>query len=118
MTYRSTRKWTAAAVLLTFLIDGSPEALAQAHMVGLGGQTCGAWTANSPSISGNTGIGLLYQQWVFGYLSGIGHADRTQDPLGGVQGEAVTDWLDNYCQSNPTVRIVDAASAFAREHHS
>src|SRR5215472_17482129 len=101
---------------LAFLVTGAPGALAQSHMAGRGGQSCGAWTANSPSAD-LSGIGVLYQQWVLGFLSGVGRTDPKQDPFTTVPGSDVTGWLDTYCRDHPGARIVDAASAFAHEHH-
>ena len=51
-------------------------------MIGLGGQRCGAWTANISSDSG--GVGLLYQQWIYGFLSSS--AERDLDLLKEIDG--------------------------------
>ena len=84
------------------------------HMTGLGNQTCEAWTANP--VSGG-GLGLLYQQWIFGFLSGVSFADPDHDPLKDMDAAAVMTWLDKYCQDNAAARLADAAVAFARAHH-
>jgi hypothetical protein len=34
------------------------------------------------------------------------------DPLSGVNAEQVWDWIDSYCQANPTRSIADAGAAF------
>jgi hypothetical protein len=91
----------------------SAEALAEPHMIGLGNQTCATWTANPPV----EGIGLLYQQWILGFLSGVSYADPHGDPLSDIDAGGVTPWLNKYCQDNSTARLVDAATAFVRAHH-
>ena len=103
----------ARAVLVASLMISSAEALAQGDM-GLGNQRCGAWIATPPS---DGGVGLLYQQWVFGFLSGVSYADSDHDPLKGTDAGAVMRWFDDYCQNDTAARLVDAAIAFVRAHH-
>jgi hypothetical protein len=102
------------AMLIASLMISSAEALAETHIAGLGNQNCEAWTAN-PVSSG--GLGVLYQQWLFGFLSGVSFADLNHDPLKDMDVAAVTTWLGNYCQDNATARLVDAAIAFVHAHH-
>ena len=101
------------AVLATFLMICSVKAFAESHMVGLGNQACATWTAN-PFATG--GVGLLYQQWVLGFLSGVSFADPAHDPLSNLDAATINPWFDDYCRDNPTVRLVDAATAFIRAH--
>jgi hypothetical protein len=76
--------------LITFLVVvTSLPAAARAAMVGLGNNDCGTWTSNNPA---NGGVGLFYQQWVFGFLSGASHADPDHDPLKGVDAPAICGW--------------------------
>ena|SRR5215472_5496397 len=103
------------AILTVSLMISSAEAVAQTPMIGLGGQRCGAWTADN-SATGGGGVGLLYQQWIFGFLSGVSYADQAHDPLKGMDTPTVMNWLDNYCQDNSAERLMDAAIAFARAH--
>jgi hypothetical protein len=102
-----------AIVAASLILTSSEAPLAQPHMMGLGNQTCATWTANPPV----GGIGLLYQQWILGFLSGVSHADPHNDPLSDIDAGAVTTWLNKYCQDNSTERLVDAATAFVRAHH-
>jgi hypothetical protein len=101
------------AILIASLVV-SLTAAARAAMVGLGNQDCGTWTSNNPA---NGGLGLFYQQWVFGFLSGASRADPDHDPLKGVDAPAIMLWLDDYCQHNPNVPLADAATAFVQAHH-
>jgi hypothetical protein len=103
----------ARAIVAAFLILTSAEALAAPRMIGLGNQTCATWTAQPPV----EGVGLLYQQWVLGFLSGVSYADPPNDPLSNIDPGDITLWLNKYCQDNSTVRLVDAAIAFIRAHH-
>jgi hypothetical protein len=74
----------ARAILIASLMISCActKALAQIPMIGLGGQRCGAWTANISSDSG--GVGLLYQQWIYGFLSSS--AERDLDLLKEIDG--------------------------------
>ena len=67
------------SILTASLVICSAEASAESHMIGLGNQTCATWTANPPI----EGVGLLYQQWALGFLSGASYADPDHNPLGG-----------------------------------
>ena len=102
------------ALLIASLVVG-PTVAARAGMVGLGNQDCGTWTTNNPASGG---VGMLYQQWVFGFLSGASRVDPDHDPLKGVDAPAIMQWLDDYCQHNPNVPLADAATAFVQAHHS
>jgi hypothetical protein len=102
-------------ILTASLIISSADALGEPN-IGLGNQRCGAWVENSPSTTGG-GVGLLYQQWVFGFLSGVSYADSDHDPLKGTDAGAVTKWFDDYCRDDTAARLVDVAIAFIRAHH-
>jgi len=101
-------------LIAAVLIVSAAGASAESRFAGLGSQTCGAWTANSPTRAGG-GIGLLYQQWVFGFLSGISFADPEHDPFQGLEAGDLDRWMDDFCAKNSTSRIVDAAIGFVRE---
>jgi hypothetical protein len=102
------------AILTASLVICSAEAFAEPHMIGLGAQTCTTWTANPPI----DGVGLLYQQWVLGFLSGVSYADPDHDPLSGMDAAVVTSWFNDYCRDNDRARLVEAAVAFARAHRA
>ena len=101
----------ARAILIASLMTVPvTKALAQTPMIGLGGQRCGAWTANG---SADGGVGLLYQQWIYGFLSSS--AERDPDLLKDIDANVIKGWLDNYCANNSAERFLDAAKAFVRE---
>jgi hypothetical protein len=102
------------AILIASLVVAGLTAASRAAMVGLGNQDCGTWTTNNPAKGG---LGLLYQQWMFGFLSGASRADPGHDPLKGIDGSAIMQWLDEYCQHNPDTSLADAATAFVQAHH-
>jgi hypothetical protein len=58
----------------------------------------------------------VYEQWVIGFLSGIGYEGIGQgdDTLAGVDANGVWTWVDNYCRAHPLDQIVTAAKAFDR----
>lgn len=101
------------AILTASLMICSARAFGESQMVGLGNQICATWTAN-PLVTG--GVGLLYQQWIFGFLSGVSVADPNHNPLSNLDAATITQWFDDYCRDNSTVRLVDAATAFVRAH--
>jgi hypothetical protein len=101
------------SILTASLVICSAEAFAESHIIGLGNQTCGTWTANPPATSG---VGQLYQQWTLGFLSGVSFADPNHDPLSNPDLATVAVWFDDYCRDNATARLVDAATAFVRAH--
>jgi hypothetical protein len=90
------------AILIASLVVAGLTTAARAAMVGLGNQDCGTWTSNNPAAGG---VGLFYQQWIFGYLSGASHADPDRDPLKGVDAPAIMQWLDDYCCSGLTTTV-------------
>jgi hypothetical protein len=100
------------AILIAFLVVG-PTGAPRAAMVGIGNNDCGTWTFNDPAKGG---VGLLYQQWVFGFLSGASRADPDHDSLKGVDAPAIMQWMGDYCQHNPNVPLADAAAAFVQAH--
>jgi hypothetical protein len=95
-------------------VVASLTAASRAAMVGLGNNDCGTWTSNNPA---NGGVGLFYQQWVFGFLSGASRVDPDHDPLKGVDAPAIMQGLDEYCLHHPQVPLADAAAAFVQAHH-
>ena len=106
----------SVSMLGTGLTFGTAQATdGQLHLFGLGGQRCGAWTANGGS-SASAGIGLLYLQWVLGFLSGVVVADRDHWP-NGVDMAAANLSVDEFCRNDPISTIADASMAFVRNHH-
>jgi hypothetical protein len=102
----------AAGVLL------SVPAKAQTYrLIGSGNSSCGQWSADRRD--GRSSLGAnMEQQWVLGFLSGIGAmaGDKRENPLNGVDAAAVWAWIDNYCQAHPLEYISGAATAFYRAH--
>ena len=101
------------AILTASLVICSADAFAESHMIGLGNQTCGTWTANPVATSG---VGQLYQQWALGFLSGVSYADPDHGPLS--DATVVTNWFSDYCRDNAAARLADAAVAFVRAHRA
>lgn len=74
--------------------------------------SCGSWTQER-----HDGQNFLYEQWVLGFLSGVGWAGGSNyNPLEGLDYNAVTLWMDNYCKSRPLESIVSALVAFIAAH--
>jgi hypothetical protein len=63
------------------------------------------------------GRGYATEQWVLGFLSGIGFKGQAEDnPLQGTDNDGVFAWIDDYCRAHPVENISDAASAFYHAH--
>jgi len=73
--------------------------------------SCGSWLAGR--VSNNY---FSIGNWALGFLSGAAIYSNDLNPLHGVDADAVSFWLDNYCRARPTDRFVDALKAFIREH--
>lgn len=104
----------ACLVVVIGIISGLGAAAAY-HQIGAGIDSCGTWTADR---SNPRGVAALQdEQWVVGFLSGVGFVNQDgDDPLIGVDAEAVWAWIDNYCHANPLASIARAAAQFYMAH--
>nr|WP_294509525.1 hypothetical protein [uncultured Rhodopila sp.] len=112
--------WKQMKSCLVFLtmalvsVAAAPRALAY-HEVGAGIDTCATWTSDRQSPAGPPA--LQDEQWVLGFLTGIGFAGSVaDDPLNGVDAAGVWGWIDSYCKQRPEEKLVTAARAFFRSH--
>jgi len=97
----------ATLALITCLVGN--DGMAQAHdVVGVGVWSCAAWTDARKNLKSDT-----TEQWALGFLSGIGFGQQGVEPLRGLPPQAVSDWLDKYCRSNPKDTIAHAAETFS-----
>jgi hypothetical protein len=105
---------TALAAVVLFTASARAE---NYRLLGQGGVSCDAWTANR--ASGRLDTWLPEGSWVLGFLSGIGEMGgppQNYDPLRGMDADGVTAWLDTYCRTHPPQKLIDAARAFVFEH--
>jgi hypothetical protein len=60
----------------------------------------------------------LSEQWILGFLSGVGYASlwAGQNFRNGVEAYGVFDWIDSYCKVNPDDNLVRASEAFVLAH--
>ena len=103
-------RMSSLAVLVVVLLTGS--AVADDKAIGAGGVSCRTWTSERMRIGGRYSD---MANWVVGFLSGVGYKGP-EDPLGGLDADAVEGWLDQYCQIYPLNSLADAAKAFVAEH--
>jgi hypothetical protein len=73
--------------------------------------SCGVWLSDRQE---NNFDGML--EWALGYLSAIAVWEQYYDPLNGVDAEAVTYWLDDYCRVHPTDKFTTALLGFVAKH--
>ena len=106
-------RWAAPLALASVLMTTAAAAQTYAR-IGAGTSSCGTWTAARRNM---TGANVQNEAWVFGFLSGVGWVGQNGDnPLQGLDGNAVSAWVDNYCRSNPLKSIGEAAGALAFAH--
>lgn len=99
-------------VLLMLCLFNPIEGWADYTIMGSGIASCGTWTAQRRARQSDT-----FEQWVVGFLAGVGWVgDKGDDPLRGLDAQAVLAWMDNYCQAHPLERIAKATSTFALDH--
>jgi hypothetical protein len=79
--------------------------------MGVGNQSCGTWTAER-----RIGTAGLLEEWVLGFLSGIGYVGDHDNPLAGTDADGVFAWIDNYCFANPINDTSQGAKAFDTFH--
>jgi hypothetical protein len=86
------------AVFTVSLMTGQMEANAYSAN-GSGTLSCGSWTANRRAGADSA---LQAEQWVLGFLSGIGFVSQNgDDPLKHTDPDGVWGWMDNYCGDHP-----------------
>lgn len=108
------RRFLTSLLVLGFCSAGAERALAY-HEVGAGVDTCATWAADRQAPRGAPA--LQDEQWVLGFLTGVGFAGSdADDPLNGVNAASVWNWVDDYCKTHPADKIVTAARAFFKAH--
>nr|WP_294516240.1 hypothetical protein [uncultured Rhodopila sp.] len=110
-------KWMKTfAVCLAVVACSAAASPARAyHESGAGVDSCATWTADRGNPAGPPA--LQDEQWVLGFLTGIGFAGSDEDdPLNGVAAPAVWAWIDSYCKQHPADKLVTAARAFFKSH--
>jgi hypothetical protein len=107
---RATKRVLVLAIMVGGLMCESASAGFKA--IGAGNSSCGTWVADR---QGNGALAHQDVSWVLGFLSGLGYAGP-HDPLHGLDANAVTVWVDNYCHDHPLEEIAKAAMAFDLVH--
>jgi hypothetical protein len=80
----------------------------EAHVVyGHGNASCGSWVSDTSEL-----IRAAKQAWVLGFLSGVGYAGVS---LNKTDSDAVSVWMNNYCQAHPLDTISVGAKALVDE---
>ena len=101
-------------VIVAAWLGGASQASAY-NLIGAGADFCGRWTADRRLPQNHAAA--QDEQWALGFLSGIGYVGQKGDnPLDGLDAQAVFAWFDNYCQANPLLNIGRAAAAFYWAH--
>ena len=92
------------------------EQVANYAVEGAGVKSCDAYLTDRKKKNAMHYINL---NWAKGFITGVNyiHAEsRGNSKLGaGLDQEALTLWLDNYCQGKPTATLSDASAALVDE---
>src|SRR4051812_10777106 len=100
-------KLLTAIVIATLVVPPvSAEEKKLRKYIGEGMNSCGAWTFERQQ---NSVKSAFYATWVLGYVSGQNADESTSEFLEGVDAGAIFGWIDNYCRSNPLMKIITAA---------
>jgi opacity protein-like surface antigen len=104
------------AALAVVLLSASAQAAEYNEIGGGVSSSCGRWTEARSNQA--KAFAYMYQQWVVGFLSGIGYAgvEFGADPLRGMDADGVWAWIDNYCRGHPIDTISAATKAFYSIH--
>ena len=88
-------------------------ARAEYMITGVGTAPCAQWIAARHSHNAGG-----FEQWVVGFLSGVGFAKSNEgvDPLRTMNAEGAWTWIDGYCRDHPIGNVAEAAGAFAEAH--
>ena len=98
-------KLRTLSIAITTIIANVAFVPSTAAITVVGGKSCGEWIkyrheGGWPKV--------IVQNWLMGYLSGVA-MESGIDYLKEAEGESVYIWVDNYCNSNPLERTVNAA---------
>lgn len=108
-------RWIVVGCLVTSIGFGGAGNAYAYRSIGSGNSSCGTWTAEQQQP--DSVLAIMDVQWIFGFLSGVGWvAPSGVDPLGGLDGYAVTEWIDNYCRAHPLDNMIKAAAEFVYAH--
>jgi hypothetical protein len=99
------------------------QQVASQTIMGAGTVSCGEWlrvrsAENSPGNITERATRYQLTAWIDGYLSGtnIANAGRIADFLAsGLDGNAESAFVDNYCRSKPLDALVNAVQALMKE---
>ena len=88
------------AIAAVALLTGSP--MAADNNMGLQDPSCGTREA----------IHHNYEDWISGFLTGVGLVGSTGGtaPLNGLNGKTIREWVYNYCQAHPLEVIANAGA--------
>lgn len=103
------------------VLGGTPKTVTYS-LVGAGVLECTDWTKiretalverATPTLPFES---IIAERWILGYVNGYTAAALAEaDPLRGVNGTLVLDWLDKYCASNKEKDVTDGAQKLLSE---
>lgn len=100
-----------AALAAALSLGLGQAAIAKDYVVwGVGTKTCGAWTDAKLT---NRERAETFQSWVHAFVTGAAYGREGIDIKRGVrfEAEALTAWVDKYCEANPLMTVERSAVA-------
>lgn len=83
----------------------------------LGVRDCSAWNDATSGSDEDIGVvigGVSNRAWALGYVSGLAGASPRENILRDLDSDTVLDWIDRYCQSNPSQGVSEAVNEMFR----
>ena len=100
---------TVVPVLAVLGIFGFGQHALAYDFVGVGAWSCAAWLDARKNLRSDE-----LEQWTLGFLSGVGFVGKDGvNPLRDLPPQAVSEWMDHYCQRHPKDTIVRGAELFS-----
>lgn len=83
-------------------------------LLGQGNVSCSSWIERRAAAEDEAGT---MTAWILGYITAFNQysSDRVTDVSGGQDTDALTGWIDRYCEANPTANLHKASAALVEE---
>ena len=111
------KKTIAVLALILMFENGSSNA---STIAGIGDVKCDQWTIYRKYEQSTLVFGA--KQWILGFLSGMASLNATLpngaifDPLSDTDEPRIFNYVDNYCQTNPTDTLLHTIILFSGYH--
>lgn len=111
-------KWIYPLTMTVALLSPTSHANDGSNLYSSGADSCGKWTRQSNSDDPNLKPAVwVMRAWIYGYISGVDAYISQEEPfyIKNTDTQAITQWMDSYCEENPLKIIADAADKLLLE---